>query len=157
VAKTWPSGEDGSCAVVGTDALTISGACLPGDPPSVKTCYLDGDTAAMAPTPMSDSAGELLDQVLNPLLDDFQQSFERGLVLMAHTPDRVLAPSAREALVQRLRQALAELQAARALRAAAPAPMALDMATISPWHSLVLEVWSLSSALRHAGVKTELI
>jgi hypothetical protein len=104
---------------------------------------------------MSESAGELLDQVLNPLLDDFQQSFERGLLLIAHTPDRVLAPPAREALGQRLRQALAELQAARALRAAAPAPMALDMATISPWHSLVLEVWSLSSALRHAGVKTE--
>ena len=120
-------------------------------------CCEGGDAAAMAPTPMSDAAGELLDQVLNPLLDDFQQSFERGLVLIAHCPDRVLAPPARDALVQRLRQALAELQAARALRAAAPAPMALDMATISPWHSLVLEVWSLSSALRHAGVKTELL
>jgi hypothetical protein len=109
----------------------------------------------MASTPMSDSAGELLDQVLNPLLDDFQQSFERGLVLIAHCPDRVLPPAARAELDQRLRQAQAELQAARALRAAAPAPMALDMATISPWHALVLEVWSLSSALRRAGVKTE--
>ena len=65
--------------------------------------------------------------------------------------DRVLDHAARDALRQRLLQARAELQAARALRAAAPAPMALDMATISPWHALVLEVWSLSAALRHAG------
>ena len=45
-----------------------------------------------------------------------------------------------------------ELAAARALRQAAPTPMALEMATIAPWHQLVLEVWSLSAALRAAGV-----
>ena len=98
----------------------------------------------MVSTPLPDSAGDLLNQVLNPLLDDFQQSFERGLELLDHCPDQVLASQARDDLRQRLRQAQAELQAARALRAAAPTPMALDMATISPWHALVLEVWSLS-------------
>ena len=100
---------------------------------------------------MSDSAGELLEQVLNPLLDDFQQSFDRGLELLDHCPDRVLDGTARDAMRQRLQHARAELHAARALRAAAPAPMALDMAIISPWHALVLEVWSLSAALRRAG------
>jgi hypothetical protein len=30
--------------------------------------------------------------------------------------------------------------------------MALEMATIAPWHQLVVEVWSLSAALRAAGV-----
>ncbi|MFN7898214.1 MAG: DUF2605 family protein [Synechococcaceae cyanobacterium] len=105
----------------------------------------------MVSTPLPDSAGELLDQVLNPLLDDFQQSFERGLELLDRCPDRVLNSHARDDLRQRLQRAQAELQAARALRAAAPAPMALDMATISPWHALVLEVWSLSASLRHAG------
>jgi hypothetical protein len=30
--------------------------------------------------------------------------------------------------------------------------MALDMQAITPWHQLVLEVWSLSAALRAAGV-----
>mgnify|MGYP003339399850 FL=1 len=58
----------------------------------------------------------------------------------------------RTALRERLETARAELLAARALRAAAPIPMALDMATIAPWHRLVLEVWSLSAALRAAGV-----
>jgi hypothetical protein len=27
------------------------------------------------------------------------------------------------------------------------------MATIAPWHQLVMEVWSLSAALRAAGIR----
>lgn len=96
--------------------------------------------------------GELLDQVLKPLLADFDDTFARGLLLLAHCPDRVLPPDGRAALRQRLLEAQAGLSAARALRAAAPTPMALDMATIQPWHELVVEVWSLSAAMRAAGV-----
>ena len=99
-----------------------------------------------------ESAGELLEQVLAPLLDDFQQSFQRGLLLLQHCPDRVLPEAKRSELKDRLDRAKAELAAARALRQAAPTPMALEMATIAPWHQLVLEVWSLSAALRAAGV-----
>jgi len=100
-----------------------------------------------------ESAGELLEQVLAPLLNDFQESFQRGLVLLQHCPDRVLPEAGRSELKVRLDRGLAELAAARALRQAAPAPMALDMATIAPWHQLVLEVWSLSAALRAAGIR----
>ena len=97
-------------------------------------------------------AGRLLDQVLNPLLADFAETFARGLQLLDHCPDRVLPEAGRLALRQRLAQAQAALAAARALREAAPTPMALDMATITPWHELVVEVWSLSAAMRAAGV-----
>jgi hypothetical protein len=103
------------------------------------------------PSP-SESAGDLLEQVLAPLLDDFQQSFSRGQVLLAHCPDRVMGQAERAELKARLDRCQAELAAARALRQAAPTPMALEMATIAPWHQLVLEVWSLSAALRAAGV-----
>lgn len=103
--------------------------------------------------PPPDSAAELLEQVLTPLLADFQESFERGLVLLAHCPDRVLESQPRQELRQRLEEGLAGLSAARLLRGAAPAPMALDMATIQPWHQLVVEVWSLSAALRAAGIR----
>ena len=102
--------------------------------------------------PPSDSAAELLEQVLKPLLADFQESFERGLVLLAHCPERVLSADGQVSLRHRLEQGLAGLAAARVLRQAAPTPMALDMATIAPWHQLVVEVWSLSAALRAAGV-----
>ncbi|MFN5193197.1 MAG: DUF2605 family protein [Cyanobacteriota bacterium] len=104
------------------------------------------------PPALPSGSGELLDQVLEPLLADFGASFERGLELVDLCPDLVMAPALRQQFEARLRQATAELAAARALRAAAPAPMALDMQAITPWHQLVLEVWSLSAALRAAGV-----
>lgn len=104
------------------------------------------------PPPPSDSAAELLEQVLVPLLKDFQESFERGMVLLSHCPETVLPEPQRGELRERLEQGLAGLAAARMLRRAAPTPMALDMATIAPWHQLVVEVWSLSAALRAAGV-----
>jgi hypothetical protein len=97
--------------------------------------------------------GQLLDQVLNPLLEDFEETFARGLLLLAHCPERVLSTERQTALRERLLEAQAGLNAARALRAAAPTPMALDMATIQPWHELVVEVWSLSAAMRAAGVR----
>jgi hypothetical protein len=99
-----------------------------------------------------DDAGALLEEVLGPLLDDFAASFERGLLLLEHCPERVLSLADQLNLENRLLEARAELRAARALRAAAPVPMALDMATITPWHALLMEVWSLSASLRAAGI-----
>lgn len=98
-------------------------------------------------------AAALLESVLGPLLEDFATSFERGLTLLQACPDAVLAAEAREAMHSRLREAQAQLTAARALRAAAPMPMALEMATITPWHELLVEVWSLAAALRAAGIQ----
>lgn len=104
------------------------------------------------PIPPSDAAA-LLESVLGPLLEDFAGSFERGLRLLQACPDAVLAAEARGEMQRRLLEAQAQLNAARALRAAAPAPMALEMATITPWHELLVEVWSLSAALRAAGIR----
>jgi hypothetical protein len=101
-------------------------------------------------TPLPDPAA-LLEEVLTPLLQDFDESFQRGLRLLEATPDRVMELERRETFRRRLERAQAELGAARALRAATPAPMALEMATITPWHALLVEVWSLSAALRAAG------
>ncbi len=103
------------------------------------------------PIPPGDAAA-LLESVLGPLLEDFAGSFERGLKLLQACPDVVMTPEARGAMRARLLEAQAQLHAARALRAAAPTPMALEMATITPWHELLVEVWSLSAALRAAGI-----
>lgn len=101
---------------------------------------------------MPESAGVLLDQLLGSLLADFQFWFERGLVLLEHCPPEVMPDPEREQLAERLRTACRELAAARALRSAAPTPMALDMEAMAPWHRLVLSVWNLSSELRRTGV-----
>jgi hypothetical protein len=101
---------------------------------------------------MQGAAGELLDQLLGSLLLDFDFWFDRGLLLLQHCPENVLAAGEQEALAQRLVNARKELIAARTLRSAAPVSMALDMQAMAPWHRLVLNVWTLSAELRPAGV-----
>jgi hypothetical protein len=109
----------------------------------------------MPSSPLPADAAGLLESLLTPLLEDFDASFRRGLQLLDLCPERVLPAPARTDLRQRLLQAQAELRAACALRAAAPVPMALDMAAIAPWHALLVEVWSLSAALRAAGIAVD--
>jgi len=96
-------------------------------------------------------AAALLEKVLNPLLQDFEDSFARGLRLLIPCPEHVMDRERQNEFRRRLETAQAQLGAARALRAATPAPMALEMATIAPWHELLVEVWALSAALRVAG------
>jgi hypothetical protein len=102
-------------------------------------------------SPAPDS-GQLLEELLESLLGDFDYWFRRGLELLDLAPDALVPPSEQRRLATALRTALAELAAARALRRASPCPMALDMDAMTPWHRLMLQVWSLSSLLRQAGV-----
>lgn len=108
----------------------------------------------MVPAPsLPDPSGPLLEEILVPLLQDYADSFERGLLLLDHCPEAVMAASEQADLRQRLNEARRSLAAARALRAAAPKPMGLAMETITPWHRLVLEVWNLSARLRAVGIR----
>jgi hypothetical protein len=108
----------------------------------------------MAPADsLPDPTGPLLEEILVPLLQDYDESFDRGLLLLEHCPETVMAAAEQAALRQRLDEARRSLAAARALRAAAPKPMGLAMETIAPWHQLMVEVWSLSARLRAAGIR----
>jgi hypothetical protein len=109
------------------------------------------DTAPLPP----EAAGRLLDELLEPLLQDFATSFARGFDLLEHCPESVFSLAQQQRLLGRLEEARRELAAARALRAAAPTSMALAMGTLAPWHELVVEVWSLSAALRAAGIRPD--
>ena len=104
-------------------------------------------------SPNDEPAGVLLDGLLESLLDDFRHWFARGVVLLDHCPDAVMPEAERLALRDKLELANRELAAASSLRQATPAPMALEMATLAPWHQLVLSVWTLSSKLRSSGVQ----
>ena len=103
-------------------------------------------------SPPAPDSGQLLDELLDSLLADFEYWFRRGLQLLELAPDSLLPPSEQRRLATALSSALAELAAARALRQASPCPMALDMDAMAPWHQLMLRVWSLSSLLRQAGL-----
>ena len=103
-------------------------------------------------SPPAPDSGQLLDELLDSLLADFDYWFGRGLQLLELAPDSLLPPSEQRRLAAALTSALSELAAARALRKASPCPMALDMDAMAPWHQLMLRVWSLSSLLRQAGL-----
>ena len=103
-------------------------------------------------SPPAPDSGQLLDELLDSLLADFEYWFRRGLQLLELAPASLLPPSEQRRLATALSSALAELAAARALRQASPCPMALDMDAMAPWHQLMLRVWSLSSLLRQAGL-----
>ncbi len=108
----------------------------------------------MAPTPsLPDPTGPLLEELLVPLLADYQESFDRGLLLLEHCPETVMPAVEQGQLRGRLEEARYALAAARALRAASPKPMGLTMETLTPWHRLVLEVWTLSASLRAASLR----
>jgi sugar phosphate isomerase/epimerase len=106
----------------------------------------------MVPAPsLPDPTGPLLEELLVPLLQDYAESFERGLELLSHCPESVMAAPEQAQLRERLEEARRSLAAARALRAAAPKPMGLAMETITPWHRLVVDVWTLSARMRASG------
>ena len=107
---------------------------------------------ASGPLPAGSPEGALLDGLLNPLMEDFSDWLQRGLVLLQYCPEAVMPAAERQALAESLEQALKDVAAARALRAAISTPMALDMEALAPWHQLVLRVWALASQLRQAGI-----
>ena len=110
---------------------------------------------SLPPTPPSEPDSEpaqLLDHLLQSLFDDFCFWFERGLVLLDLTPEKLLPASEQQALRQRLEEALQAIAATRALRAACSTAMAVDMDAMAPWHRLMMRVWNLSAMLRIAGV-----
>lgn len=95
---------------------------------------------------------QLLDELLQSLFEDFCFWFERGLVLLEHTPDSLLPSKEQNSLRQKLEEALQAIAATRSLRAACSTPMAVDMDAMAPWHRLMMRVWNLSAMLRIAGV-----
>ncbi|MFM9101676.1 MAG: hypothetical protein ACKOPS_10205, partial [Cyanobium sp.] len=69
----------------------------------------------------ADSAGALLEQLLGPLLLDFQESFTRGLLRLDPGPEAGLPEPQHPALRPRREDGGAGLAAARVLRQATPA------------------------------------
>ena len=107
---------------------------------------------APAPEPPPRESAELLDHLLDSLFEDFGFWFQRGLVLLDHTPEHLLPPLEQRQLRGSLEEALRAIAATRSLRAACSTPMAVDMEAMAPWHRLMMRVWNLSAMLRIAGV-----
>lgn len=114
---------------------------------------IDPSLPPPSPSEPDSEPAQLLDQLLQSLFDDFCFWFERGLVLLELTPEKLLPASEQQSLRASLEEALQAIAATRALRSACSTPMAVDMDAMAPWHRLMMRVWNLSAMLRIAGVE----
>ncbi len=82
---------------------------------------------------------EMLRQLLEPLLEDFIYWFERSQKLLSGKRIDFLQESDQKSLLERVENALKEVAVAIALFRAVGHQVGVDMATMKPWHALLME------------------
>jgi Protein of unknown function (DUF2605) len=106
----------------------------------------------MFPTNLPDDP-ELLKTLLEPLLEDFQYWLSQAKGLLIEEDIAVLEAESNSDLLERVEQALREVQAAQSLFRATDSQVGVDTAVIMRWHQLVVECWQVSSRLRMGNSK----
>lgn len=91
---------------------------------------------------------QLLKSVLAPLLDDFLYWFERSLTALEKTQLSFMSVTEQADLMARIRQAQAEVTAAKSLFQATDGNAGVDMQVMMPWHRLVAECWQVAQKRR---------
>jgi len=91
---------------------------------------------------------ELLKTVLEPLLEDFDYWFGEALKLLQNEKIEFMSDQEQCDLLLRVQQAQAELSTFKMLFIATDAKVGIDMATLTPWHKLVTECWSVGIRFR---------
>ncbi len=92
---------------------------------------------------------ELLKDVLQPLLDDFQYWFARSRQLLEAEPISFLTAQQKSSLLARIKQAQDEVSTAKMLFSATQGQVGLNMETIMPWHKLLVECQKVAMVYRH--------
>jgi hypothetical protein len=91
----------------------------------------------MSNSPSSES--ELLQSLLEPLLEDFRYWFGRSLRLLESQRLDFISDLEQSSLIARIVNANKEVEAATMLYKVTGRQVGIDLATISPWHSLLME------------------
>ena len=82
---------------------------------------------------------EMLRQLLEPLLEDFPYWFDRAQKLLSSQRLDFLDKADQEKLLQRVEHALKEVSVAMSLFRVTEHQVGVDMATMRPWHELLME------------------
>jgi Protein of unknown function (DUF2605) len=93
---------------------------------------------------------ELLKTVLEPLLEDFQYWFGRSLQLLENEKIQFMSDKEQFDLLQRVKEAQAELSTAKMLFTATDRQVGIEMATLMPWHQLVAECGNVGMRYRQS-------
>jgi hypothetical protein len=95
------------------------------------------------------AGSELLKDVLQPLLEDFQYWFARSRHLLETEPISFLSDQQKLALLARVKQAEDEVNTAKMLFSATQGQVGIEMRTIMPWHQLLTECWKVAMIFRN--------
>jgi hypothetical protein len=90
----------------------------------------------------------ILKAVLAPLLDDFLYWFGLSLMSLENEPLPFMDQAAQGDLINRVRQAQAEVGAAKSLFVATDGHAGIDLEIVTVWHRLVGECWRVAQQRR---------
>ncbi len=96
------------------------------------------------------SEQELLQNILQPLLVDFEYWFGRSTELLEREPITFLTPSAQDELLNRVKQAQQEVGIANMLFQAVGGQAGIEPSQMFAWHQIVTECWQISMQLRQS-------
>lgn len=91
---------------------------------------------------------ELLRNLFQPLLEDFQYWFRRSRLFLETEQISFLSSEQQSQLLKRVKQAQQEVSTAKMLFQATGSQVGVDMATLMPWHQLVTECWQVAMRFR---------
>lgn len=91
---------------------------------------------------------DLLRQVLQPLLEDFQYWFERSHRLLQTEDISFLSHSQQSDLLSRIEVAQQEVKTAKIMFDATDGKVGVEMGVLMVWHQLLTQCWQISTRFR---------
>ncbi|OUL25970.1 hypothetical protein BV372_27475 [Nostoc sp. T09] len=91
---------------------------------------------------------EVLKSVLEPLLEDFQYWFARSRNFLETEQLSFMSEQEQNDLLLQIKQAQDELNTAKMMFSATDGQVGIDMATLMPWHQLVMKCWNVAMRFR---------
>ncbi len=91
---------------------------------------------------------ELLKELLEPLLDDFQYWFNSARSLLENQEISFLGDDQQSDLLARVVQAQQEVSTAQQLLKITDGQVGVETSVLMPWHRLVAECWQVGLRLR---------
>ncbi len=96
------------------------------------------------------SEQELLQNILQPLLVDFDYWFGRSIELLEREPIAFMSPHSQADLLNRVKQAQQEVSVAKIMFHAVNGQAGVEPSQMVAWHQLVTQCWQISIQLRQS-------
>lgn len=92
----------------------------------------------------------MLQNILQPLLEDFDYWFSRSIELLEGKQIPFLTPTAQSELLSRVNRAQQEVSVAKMLFQAVGGQAGIEPSQMVAWHKIVTECWHISMQLRQS-------